>query len=74
MNLVLNKKHQVGIGILSAYLEFKKDKTFKNISKVILTKTDKSKVRLDLNKIIVNPNYKKDFFIFIAPKNTRVSR
>lgn len=74
MNLVLSKKHQVGIGILSAYLEFKKDQSFKNISKVILTKMDNSKVRLDLNEIVVNPKFKKDYFIFIAPKNTRVSR
>ncbi len=74
MDLVLSKENQKGIGILSAYLEFNGENSFKNISNVVLTKSDKSKVRLLLNKIVINPGFKKGHFVFKAPKNTRVSQ
>lgn len=74
IDLVLNKKNQKEIGIRSAYIEFKGEQSFIKISKVILTKNEGSKVRLDLNEIKINPNFKKDHFIFVAPKNTRVSQ
>ena len=69
-----NKKNQKEMGISSARISFKGKEHFKNISKVILVRTDKSQVRLELNAIQPGLSFKKTHFIFKAPKNTRISQ
>lgn len=72
--LKFSDKNKKDLGLISAQLMFKgKGADFKNLNEVILEKTDKTQVRLLLDKVQSGWSFKNSHFIFKAPKNTRTS-
>lgn len=70
--ITFSKENQIDMGVRSALLKFKKKRLFNNIEEVLLTKTDKSILKLIFKKIDPNFSFKENYFIFKVPENTRV--
>ena len=71
--LNFEKKTQKIIGVLSAVVYFKKNPLFADIDNIKLTYLDNKTVQIYLSNLELEKKFTKDYFSFIAPKNTKIS-
>ena len=73
--MIFSKQHQKAIGMKQANLSFNSPKiSFNNLFEISLTYLDKKKIRLTLSKVQSNFKFKKGYFSFKSPKNTKITR
>jgi outer membrane lipoprotein carrier protein len=69
------KSAQKDLGVKEATLFFsKKGESFSNIKKITMIQVDKKVKTLLLSKINTSPKFKKGYFDFKIPKNTKINR
>lgn len=72
---IFTKKAKKSIGIEDALLTFKSSPPhFSSLRSLVLTYPDRNKIKLTLSKIEKNYNFKKGYFFFKTPKNTKIIR
>jgi outer membrane lipoprotein-sorting protein len=70
-----SKKMIKELDIIEANFVFSgKDRKFESLSKILMTYSDNHKIKMDFNTIKVNVPFKKGYFVFKAPKNTRINQ
>ncbi len=69
-----SKKMIKELDIIEAHFIFTgKNRNFSSLSKILMTYSDHHKIKMDFTSIKVNLPFKKGYFVFKAPKNTRVN-
>jgi outer membrane lipoprotein carrier protein len=71
--LVFSKKEATELGILKAALKFTKESTFSEIKAVEITYSDNKVVTMLFDSLELNGNLPIERFVFVPPKETRIS-